>query len=42
MIFNALRMPDGAKIIGEIDSGGTVTILDETLNTEVTVLERIN
>jgi hypothetical protein len=40
--FNALRMSYGAKIIGEIDSSGVVKILDETLNSEVVVLERIN
>lgn len=42
VIFSALRMSDGVKIIGEIDSTGTVTIIDETLNTELVVLERIN
>ena len=42
VLFNALRMADGAKVIGQIDAAGTVTILDETLNTEVVVLERID
>ena len=42
IIFNALRMADSAKIIGKIDALGQLTILDETLNTEVVVLERIN
>ncbi len=42
VLFNALRMSDGVKIIGEIDSKGKVTVLDETLNTEIVILERIN
>jgi hypothetical protein len=42
VIFNALRMSDGAKVIGEIDSNGVVSILNESLNTEIVVLERIN
>jgi hypothetical protein len=41
IIFNALRMSDGAKVIGEISASGQVRILDSTLNTEVVVLERI-
>lgn len=40
--FNALRMSDGAKIIATVDDSGTITVLDETLNTQVTMLERIN
>ena len=39
--FNALRMSNGAKVIGKIDSLGNVTIIDEILNTEVISLERI-
>jgi hypothetical protein len=39
--FNALRMSDGAIVIGEISAAGKVTILDATINAEVTVLERI-
>jgi hypothetical protein len=39
--FNALRMSDGAIIIGEISASGRVAVLDETINAEVTVLERI-
>jgi hypothetical protein len=39
--FNALRMSDGAKVIGEISASGRVAVLDETINAEVTVLERI-
>ena len=42
IIFNALRMADGAIIIGKIDSVGQLEIIDETLNTEIIVLERIN
>jgi len=39
--FNALRMIDGAIIIGQISSTGEIDVLDQSLNTEVTVLERI-
>jgi len=41
LIFNALRMNDGARIIGEISASNQLSILDSTLNTKVTVLERI-
>ena len=41
ILFNALRMSDGKKVIGKIDAAGTTTIIDETLDQEVTVLERI-
>ena len=41
IIFNALRMFDGAIVIGKIDASGTLEILDESLNNELTVLERI-
>jgi hypothetical protein len=40
--FNALNMNNMRKVIGTISSTGNVGIIDETLNTEVTVLERIN
>jgi hypothetical protein len=39
--FNALRMSDGAIVIGEISATGVVRILDATLTNEVVVLERI-
>jgi hypothetical protein len=39
--FNALRMSDGVKVIGQIDAAGVLTIVDEEMNNEVTVLERI-
>jgi hypothetical protein len=39
--FNALRMSDGAKVIGEISASGQLRILDSTLNSEVVALERI-
>jgi hypothetical protein len=39
--FNALRMNNGAKVIGRISASGQISILDETINAEVTVLERI-
>ena len=41
LIFNALRMSDGVKIIGKISSTGNLQIIDTQINSEVTVLERI-
>ena len=41
--FNALRMSDGKKIIGQVGiNGGEVTILDEESDAEITYLQRIN
>lgn len=42
IIFNALKLSDGKIVIGEIDLSGTITILDETLEDQVLVLERVN
>ena len=42
LTFNALRMADGQKVMGTIDSAGVLTIIDEQLNAEVVVLERID
>jgi hypothetical protein len=42
LTFSALRMMDGKKIIGEIGSNCVFTILDEELNAEIKILERIN
>lgn len=39
--FNALRMSDGAIVIGKINSLGDIIILDETLTGEVTILQRL-
>ena len=39
--FNALRMSDGAKVIATVNDSGVVTILNTTLNTQVTMLERV-
>jgi len=39
--FNALRMFDGAIVIGEISATGVIKILDTTLTNEVVQLERI-
>lgn len=39
--FNALRMADGAKIVGEISASGDLTVLDESLGVEMLSLERI-
>lgn len=41
VLFNALRMSDGVKVIGKISASGTLQILDQQINSEVTVLERI-
>lgn len=44
--FTALRMSDGVKVIGSIDAKGTapynVNIIDDTLNSDIVILERIN
>jgi hypothetical protein len=39
--FNALRMSDGKKIIGRISSPDNVFLLDEEMDSEIVVLERI-
>ena len=39
--FSALRMSDGAIVMGEVSSLGNITVLDATLTAEVVVLERI-
>ncbi len=42
IIFNALRMADGKRIIGKVStSGGAVTVLDQESNAQITYLERI-
>ena len=41
VIFNALRMDDGAIILGKIASDKTISILDENLEEQITVLEKI-
>lgn len=42
IIFNALRMSDGAIVMGRINNNGDIQILDDKLDNQVTVLERIN
>ncbi len=43
IIFNALRMSDGKKVIGKVGiNGGTVTMLDEESDVKISYLERIN
>ncbi|MEN8134544.1 MAG: hypothetical protein ABFS18_03275 [Thermodesulfobacteriota bacterium] len=42
VIFNALRMFDGAKVVGKIDSNGQLTILNETSSYSVTQIEMIS
>ena len=43
IVFNALRMNDGKKIIGKVGiNGGDVTIIDEESDVEISYLERIN
>jgi hypothetical protein len=39
--FNAKRISDGVKVIGQVSSVDEVSILDETLNTEIFIFERI-
>jgi hypothetical protein len=39
--FNALRMSDGKKVIGQVSSPDNVILLDEEMNSEMIVLERI-
>lgn len=43
IIFNALRMSDGKKVIGKVGiDGGDVTMIDEESDVQITYLERIN
>ena len=42
IIFNALRMSDGAIVLGKINQDKSIDILNEDLEEQVTVLERIN
>jgi len=42
LTFSALRMQDGKRVIGEIGPDGSITILDEELEADIIVLERIN
>lgn len=42
IIFNALRMSDGAIILGKINANKTIDVIEENLEEEITVLERIN
>ena len=39
--FSALRMNDGKKVLGKILENGTLSITDETINKQITILERI-
>ena len=40
--FNALRMSDGKKIIGSVGiNGGSVSLLDEERNVEISYLQRV-
>ncbi len=41
IMFNGLRLSDGKNVIASIDKDGKVKILDETLNSQESVLERI-
>ena len=42
IMFTALRMADGARVVGEIDAGGSVTLHDEDLNDDLVALELVN
>lgn len=41
IIFSGLRLSDGKSIIASIDKKGTFTILDESLNTNSIILEKL-
>jgi hypothetical protein len=41
VLFNAKRLSDGVKVIGQVSLPDNVSILNETLNTEITFFERI-
>ena len=41
LTVNALRMNDGAIIMGELDGTGKMNVLDETSNSKVLYLTRI-
>lgn len=41
IVFNGLRMSDGVIVIGKITADGTISILNETINSQVTTLENI-
>ncbi|MDI6402092.1 hypothetical protein QLX67_08805 [Balneolaceae bacterium ANBcel3] len=40
--FSALRMQDGKRVVGQVNAGGSLEILDEDMDADVIVLERIN
>ena len=42
VIFNALRLADGKKVIGQILNNGTINIIDDTLTEEVLILKKVN
>ena len=42
VIFNALRMSDGKKVLARISSLGVLEILDETLTKDIVLLEKLN
>ncbi len=43
IIFNALRLSDGKKVIGKVGiNGGDVTMIDEESDVQISYLERIN
>jgi len=41
LTINALRIADGVNILGKISPSGILTVIDEQMNVEVTVLKRI-
>ncbi len=42
VLFNALRMSDGKKVVGKISSSGSLTIIDDTMTENVIILQRVN
>ena len=41
ILFNGLRLSDGNSIVASVGSNGTLKILDETLNTSSSILQRL-
>ena len=42
VLFSGLRLSDGKKVFGEISSLGKISIIEENLSKEITILQKIN
>ena len=42
VLFSGLRLSDGKKVFGEISSLGEISIIEENLSKEITILQKIN